>query len=154
MTREFGDSRSGPGSPLHPAIPGCGTPSTDSRQLSHPETGGPDAVAIAGGKKAALFPRHVAITLLPVRKSLLERGRCMALHRAAAPQHFELRIEHQQGLQQVLLGPEREIMQHRLARIVGGKEDVMGVDQHAAGDAGYNFEILAYHIAADPDDVT
>src|ERR1035437_7419768 len=40
-------------------------------------------------------------------------------------------------------------MQDCLARIVGGNEDVMGVDHYTAGEAGNDFEILAHDIAAD-----
>ena len=43
------------------------------------------------GRNLPFLHRHVAVALRPVRKRSFERGGLAALHRAAAPQHFEVR---------------------------------------------------------------
>src|ERR1700733_10816297 len=104
-----------------------------SSQFAHPEAGRPDAVAVARREEAALFRGHVAIAVLPLRESVFECTAGSALHVAASPQHFELGIAHQQRLQQILLGPEGEVVQDRLARLIGEVAKFVGVGRQRAG---------------------
>jgi hypothetical protein len=77
--------------------------------------------------------------MLPAREALLQHPRVVNLHRARGPEDFELRVEAEKCLQQVLLGPEPEVVQHGVARIVGRKKDIVNVDQNSGLEPGEDF---------------
>ena len=81
--------------------------------------------------------------MLPAWEALLQHPRVVNLHRARGQENFELRVEAEKRLQQVLLGPEPEVVQHGVARIVGRKKDVMNVHQNPGLEPGEDLQVLA-----------
>lgn len=79
-----------------------------------PETRRPHPLLVDRGYEAARFQRHSDVTGSPAGERLIQCFALEQLHRARSPQYFELAVEHQEGLQQVLFGPEAQVIQHRI----------------------------------------
>src|SRR6266404_395236 len=97
----------------------------------HPETRGPYAILVDGRNEATLRFGNVSVAVLPSRKGLLQYVRILVLHSARRPKDFELRIEAEKCLQQVLLRPEPQVFQHRFPRIIEWQKNIMHVDDNS-----------------------
>ena len=73
---------------------------------AHPEARWPHAIAIRRRNEAPLRRRDARVAVAPGRKALVEDSGMPELHGAGRPQNFELMIERQEGLQQVLFRPK------------------------------------------------
>src|SRR5215469_1079990 len=119
----------------------------------HPETRRPDAIAVHGGNKTALGFRHLAVAVTPVRETAFEHPGAVNLHCTRPPQHLKLLVKGKKGLQQVLFRPKPQLVQDCVSRVVGGKKDIVDVDQHAGLQFWQNLQVELHHIAADGYDV-
>src|SRR2546423_134373 len=77
----------------------------------------------------------------------------MRLHGTGPPEHFELWVETEKSLQKILLGPEPEVLQHGIARVIRWEKDVVHVDDNAWLQARQNLEVFTKYVAAYSDDV-
>ena len=84
----------------------------------------------AAGNKAAHFPGQFFVTAFPARERTVKNLAMEALHCATAPQHLETGIEPEECGQQILLGPERQVVD-QIARVVERQENVVGVNQNS-----------------------
>ena len=67
---------------------------------------------------------------------------------AAAEQHAERAVEHQQRANDILLVPAPVLVEHPLLRIVRRQKDVVEMDAHALPQTRQHFEAQMIHVAA------
>jgi len=72
---------------------------------------------------------------------------------ARRPEDFEIPVAGEEGLEQVLLGPEDLAPLHPVLGVVVGQEDVVDMDVDALFQAGKDLQDLVEDIAADLDAV-
>ena len=64
----------------------------------------------------------------------------MGVHVAPSPHNLVLFVEQEEGMQQILLGPEPVVVHHPSPRIFHWEEDVVEVDQDAFLEPGQHLE--------------
>ena len=71
----------------------------------------------------------------------------------ARPEHFEMLVEGQKSLEQVLLIPEAVLFENPILRVLGWQEYIVYVDNHAWIEPGQNVQVFELHVAANLQDV-
>ena len=66
------------------------------------------------------------------------------------PDHLELPVEGEKGLQEILLGPEVAILMDPPSLTLPRKQDVVNVNENPRTEPGEDFQILVNDIVADP----
>src|SRR5687767_1724671 len=72
---------------------------------------------------------------------------------AAAPQHLEIPVSDQKGLQEVLLGPEVLLSHHPILRVMSGEENIVNVDNDYLLQRRQHFQKEEIYIATHADDM-